>query len=87
MVVARLFLHNRKVRSALGTQTASSGLYNVIIVMLVESCALYTVTFLLYVGLRAANDTAMNVFFSILLQVQVRDTSPFEELLSDYGDE
>ena len=89
MVVVRLFLHNRKVRSALGTQTASSGLYNAIIVMLVESCSLYTVTFLLYVGLRAANNTVASAFFSILVQVQVRDvsTSPRRILMSDYGDE
>jgi len=89
MVVVRLFLHNRKVRSALGTQNASSGLYNAIIVMLVESCALYTVTFLLYVGLAAARNTAANVFFPILIQVQVRDVSTFTRRIpmSDYGGE
>ena len=72
MVVARLFLHSRSMGGIMGAPTGSGGPYNAIIVMLVESCALYSVTFLLFIGLWAAESAVANVFQSILMEIQVR---------------
>ena len=72
MIVIRLFLHSRNMGGIMGVPTGSSGPYNAIIVMLVESCALYSVVFLLFIGLWAAEDAIVNVFQPILMHVQVR---------------
>ena len=72
MIVARLFLHSWKFGNAIGTSAMTGGLYNAIIAMLVESCALYTIAFLVYIGLRATNSPVSNVFLPVLIQIQVR---------------
>jgi len=72
MIVIRLVLHNRDVRSTLGSPGGISGLYKALITMLVESSALYTVNSLLVIGLWAAGSTVAEVFFPVLAEIQVR---------------
>ena len=72
MIVVRLFLHSWKFRNAIGTSAMTGGLYNTIVAMLVESCALYTIVFLVFIGLRAADNPVSNTFLPLLIQVQVR---------------
>lgn len=69
MIVARLVLHSRNVREAMGAST--TGLYNTIIAMVVESCALFAISFLVFVGLWAAGSPVASVFFSVLVETQV----------------
>lgn len=49
MIIIRILQHRRNLRSAVGTSGGGSRLYTAIITMLVESCAPYTVTYLLYI--------------------------------------
>ena len=77
MVVVRLMLHNKEIRKAMGTSTTNGGLHKAIVTMLVQSCALYTVNFVLFIGLWAVNNPIANTFFPILIQTQVRTVLPF----------
>ena len=70
MVVIRLILHARNTRSALGI-AGISGLRKATITMLVESCALYTVSLLLVIGPWATGSYTASIFFLILSQTQV----------------
>ena len=72
MIITRLVLHNKNIRSALGAQDGISGLYKTIIAMLVESCALYAVSFLLLVGPWASQSIVQLITFQALPEVQVR---------------
>lgn len=74
MIVIRLILHSRNIRNAMGAQDGASGVYKAIITVLVESSALYTVSFLLFVGPWGATNYAEDIFFPPLAQVQVRST-------------
>ena len=71
MIVIRLILRNRDVRTALGL-TGIGGSCKAIITMLVESSALYAVTSLLYVGPWGAGNHAADIFLPCLCQIQVR---------------
>jgi len=72
MIVIRLVLHSRDVRSTLGAPCGISGLYKALITMLVESSALYTVSSLLVIVFWAAGSTVAEIFFPVLAEVQVR---------------
>jgi len=72
MIVIRLIVHSRDVRSTLGTPGGISGLYKALITMLIESSALYTINSLLVIGLWAGGSTVAEVFFPVLAEVQVR---------------
>ena len=72
MIITRLALHHKNMRSALGAQNGASGLYKTIIVILVESGALYAASFLLLLGPWAARSVSQLVTFQILPEVQVR---------------
>lgn len=74
MIATRLILHDREVKSALGASVSANGLYKAVVAVLTESCALYAVTFLLFVGPWAAGSPVASTFFPILVQTQVRDT-------------
>ena len=50
MIVVRLILHTRSVRTVI-KKSGIGGLYKAIIVMLVESCALFAVSVILFIGL------------------------------------
>ena len=71
MIIARLVVHNRKLRSSMGNRATTSGLYNSIITMFIESSALYAVSFLLFIGPWGSGNPAANVFSPILAETQV----------------
>ncbi|KAF9791051.1 hypothetical protein BJ322DRAFT_1208308 [Thelephora terrestris] len=54
----------------MGGSTGATRTYTAVIVMIVESYALYTVTFLVFLSLWAAKNSAINAFFPFLVQVQ-----------------
>lgn len=75
MIVIRLILHSRNIRAAMETTTKAGGLYRVVVVVLVESSALYAGTFLLYIipwGLKASEQF---ISFPVLANAQVRAVS------------
>ena len=71
MIITRLFLVHRNVRKAMNARVRVNGLYKVIVTSLIESCALYSVAFVLFVGLLAASSSILGVFLPVFLQVQV----------------
>ena len=70
MIVTRLVLYVRDTRAAIGV-TGIGGLCNAIVTMLIESCALYSVTLLLIIGPWAAKNPIMNFFLFVSPQTQV----------------
>ena len=70
MIAARLIRHSRNIRKAVGS-TAGSGLYNTVITMLVESCALYAVNSILIIGPIGANSGVQGIFTPMLPYIQV----------------
>ena len=70
MIVTRLIFHRRTVRNATGTLV--NGLYITAVALLVESCALYAVSYLLFIGPWAIGNPVANIFFPILAETQVR---------------
>ena len=71
LIVARLLLHSRQIRTAMGAPSGLTGLYKAIITMLVESSALYAVNSLLFVGPWGAGNHAADIFLPILAETQV----------------
>lgn len=59
----------------MGTPATASGLYKAVITMLIEPCALYVVSFVLFIGPWGAGSHAQFIFFPILAETQVR--APF----------
>ena len=72
MIVGRLIIHGKNVRNAMGSPSGVNGLYKAIVGMLVESCALYAVSYLLFMVPWAAGSPVSNAFFPILAETQVR---------------
>ena len=72
MIVARLVLRNRNIRSAMGIPTGTGGLCNAVFTTLIESFSLYAISFLLFVGPWSAGSPIANMFFPILVETQVR---------------
>ena len=72
MIIVRLVLLSREVRNAMNAPFRISRLYKVVITILSESSALYAVTFLLWIGTWAADNSVQFVFFLLLAQTQVR---------------
>ena len=72
MIVTRLILHGRNIQSAMGGPVRVGGLYKTVVTMLIESCALYAVTSLLFIGPWYAKNHASDIFLPILAEVQVR---------------
>jgi hypothetical protein len=77
MIVTRLFLHRRKFRKAMGALDRSSGLYTAAIALLVESFALSTIAYLLYIVPRVAKLWTVGPFSNVLSLVQVRASFAF----------
>ena len=72
MIVVRLIVQARNSRAALGT-IGIGGLYKAAVAMLVESCAIFTVSSLLVIGPWGAGiSPIVNLFMPILYQTQVR---------------
>jgi hypothetical protein len=75
MIVVRLVVHRRNIRKAMGASAGASGVYEAIVTILVESCALYTVASLLYLGPWGAGSALEYTFSSMLVETQVRRTA------------
>jgi hypothetical protein len=89
MIVIRLVLHSRNIRNGTGATAGASGVYKAVVTTLVESSALYTAAFLLFIGPWAANSYLALVFSPILGGIQVRTVFAYSNirmLLSDRGD-
>ena len=71
MIVVRLIMHTRNTRTALGI-SGIGGLCKAIVIMLVESCALYAVNSLLVIGPLGAKNVTWSFFMSAIGQVRVR---------------
>lgn len=72
MVVTRLVLHSRNIRDS---ETVPTGVVRWCITILIESSALYAVSFLLFIGPWAAKSYIAQIFFPILVETQVRAPS------------
>jgi hypothetical protein len=71
MIVTRLFLLNRNLRKAMNAPVRIKGLYRAIVTSLIESCALYSVAFLLFIGTWAAGSPVWGTFSPSLPEIQV----------------
>ena len=72
MIVTRLILHARNIRTVTGTPTGIGGLYRATVTMLIESSALVAVNSLLFIGAWGAGNHAAEIFLAILAANQVR---------------
>lgn len=72
MIVTRLVLHGRTLRTATGSPSETSRLYKIMATMFIESSALFSVNALLLIGLWAAGSSVGNVFPPIVAETQVR---------------
>jgi hypothetical protein len=72
MIVVRLILHSRKIQNAIGATARASRLYKAVVAMLVEACALYAVSSLLYIGPWSTKNYLAEIFLPILAETQVR---------------
>jgi hypothetical protein len=70
-IILRLVLHRSKIRNVMGATAGVGKTYTAVIVMIVESYAIYSVTFLVFLGLWGAQSPVTNAFFPILVQTQV----------------
>jgi len=71
MIVTRLVLHSRNIRTAMGAPAGASGLYRAVVTMLIESSALYAVNSLLFVGPWGSGSHVADIFLPILAETQV----------------
>lgn len=71
MITSRLILHSRSLKNALGPAATINGVYKTVVAVLVESFALYTVNFLLFIGTWSAKSAFVYTFFPILVETQV----------------
>lgn len=71
LIVTRLVLHNRNIRTAMGVPAGFTGLYKAIVTMLIESSALYAINSLLFVGPWGAKSHVGDIFLPILAETQV----------------
>ena len=72
MIVTRLVLHSRNIRTITGSRAVISRLYKTVATMLIESSALYSVNSLVLIGLWAARSGAAGIFLPVFSQTQVR---------------
>ena len=71
MIVVRLIVHVRDIRTAMGGASGMGGLYKAFVTMLIESSALYAVSSLLTIVPWLVGDRAAIIFMPILNQTQV----------------
>ena len=72
MIVVRLVLHCRDIRSAMGSLVRPDRLYGAIVTILVESSALYAISCLLFISSCASGSFVRNIFLQALTDTQVR---------------
>ena len=71
MIVLRLGLHSRSSRAATKTPGGIGELYKATVTILIESCALYTVSSLVFIRPPRAGSDAASIVMSILAETQV----------------
>lgn len=71
MIVVRLVLHSRQIQSAMGVAATPVRLYKALITLLVESCALYAISFAIFLATSIANNRIVKAFWPILNVIQV----------------
>ena len=71
MIVIRIILCARNTRTALG-RSGISRLFKAVVIMLIESCALYAVNSLLVIVPWGAENAIWNFFLPVLTETQVR---------------
>lgn len=71
LIVVRLVLHSKNIRSAMGAPAGASGLYKAIITVLIESSALYAVNSILFVAPWSVKSHVADIFLPILAETQV----------------
>jgi len=69
-IVGRLIHLSRSIRNVMNAPVKVDGLYKSIVISLIESCALYSVGFLLFIGSWAARNPVVILFLPILVEVQ-----------------
>ena len=78
MIIARLVLHSRNIRSATRAQTGAGGdVYKAIVTMFVESSALYAASLLPIICLWVVSSPVINTFLPAIAGIQVRVASVF----------
>jgi len=76
MIVIRLVLHSKNIRSVIGAPSGFTGLYKTIVTMLIESSAIYAASSLLFLGSWGSGSHIVEVFSPIHAGIQVRTLSP-----------
>lgn len=76
MIVIRLILRSKNIRSVMGAPSGFTGLYKTVITMLIESSAIYAASSLLFLGFWASGSHIGEVFSAIHAEVQVCALSP-----------
>ena len=72
MIVIRHFLYSKNLQDAMGPLSGPNRLYKALVTIFAESGALYTVSYVLFLGPWAAGSPVTNIFSSALAQIQVR---------------
>ena len=85
MIVIRLLLHVRSTRKAMGV-SGNGGFHSAIITMLIESCAIYSVSLVLIIGPLVAGHPIVYFFVFILPQTQVRSPLATTDLRTGFSD-
>jgi hypothetical protein len=68
----------------MGGPAENNKIYKTVVVMLVESCALYAVTFLLFFVPWVIESPVTNAFFGLLANMQVRNVAAFSAQPQDW---
>jgi hypothetical protein len=71
MIVVRLILHSRNIGNVMGARAGPGKLYKAIVTILIESSALYAVSFALFIVSWIAQSWLMDTFWPILNETQV----------------
>jgi hypothetical protein len=72
MIVVRLIRHVKTSRDVIGGRYGKMELYKLVVTVVIESCALYSVTFLLFIRSWAAPSVIRFIPYQILFQIQAR---------------
>jgi hypothetical protein len=71
MIIARLVLHRKNIRNAMGATAGVGGLYKTVITIFIESYAISTISSLLFIGPWLAKSPVQYIFLQINAQTQV----------------
>jgi hypothetical protein len=80
LIITRLVVHERNIRSCMRTSVGGDRLYRTIVIILIESCGLYTVAFLLFIVSWCADSVIVRIFWPVLTEIQVCTVSCFPHL-------